>query len=64
ALSLAHRVQDAIQMPVAVDGVEHRLSASVGIALGHADAEALLGDADAAVYRAKAVPGGRVEVAR
>jgi diguanylate cyclase (GGDEF)-like protein/PAS domain S-box-containing protein len=63
ALSLAHRVQDAIQMPVAVDGVEHRLSASVGIALGHADAEALLGDADAAVYRAKAVPGGRVEVA-
>ncbi|MGI8571925.1 MAG: diguanylate cyclase domain-containing protein [Solirubrobacteraceae bacterium] len=64
ALALAQRVQDAVGTPVSIDGVEHRLSASVGIALGHDDADALLSDADAAVYRAKAAPGGSVEVSR
>jgi GGDEF domain-containing protein len=49
-------------VPVMVRGVEHHLSASVGIALGNADPDALLGDADTAVYRAKADPSGRVEV--
>ncbi len=64
AVALGRRVQQAIELPVSVDGVEHRLSASVGIALGHDDPDALLGEADAAVYRAKAAPGGRVEVSR
>src|SRR4051812_22099690 len=48
-----------------VEGVEHRLSASIGIALGAAgrrDPDSLLADADAAAYRAKAEGRGRVEV--
>jgi diguanylate cyclase (GGDEF)-like protein/PAS domain S-box-containing protein len=62
AVALGRRVQEAVQVPVMVRGVEHHLSASVGIALGNADPDALLGDADTAVYRAKADPSGRVEV--
>ena len=34
------------------------------VALHHAGADALLADADAAVYRAKAAGGGRVELVR
>jgi diguanylate cyclase (GGDEF)-like protein/PAS domain S-box-containing protein len=64
AVALAQRVQEAIGEPFSIDGVEHRLSASVGIALGHGDPDALLGNADAAVYRAKAAPGAGVELAR
>src|SRR5437868_6725597 len=55
ALVLGRRLQDAIRRPVKVRGVEHGLSPSHGTALGHADPERLLGHADAAVYRAKAV---------
>ncbi len=62
AVALGRRVQEAVQVPVMVRGVEHHLSASVGIALGNADPDALLGDADTAVYRAKADSSGRVEV--
>jgi diguanylate cyclase (GGDEF)-like protein/PAS domain S-box-containing protein len=62
ALALADRLEAAIGKPVEVAGVEHRLSASIGIALGHQDADALIRDADAAVYRAKAAGGARVEV--
>ncbi|MDQ6817938.1 MAG: sensor domain-containing diguanylate cyclase [Actinomycetota bacterium] len=64
AVALGRRVQEAVQVPVVVRGVEHQVSASVGIALGHDDPDALLGDADAAVYRAKADPSGRVEFFR
>jgi diguanylate cyclase (GGDEF)-like protein/PAS domain S-box-containing protein len=60
ALALGRRLQDAIELPLAVGGAEHRLSVSIGIALGHQDPEMLLGNADIAVYRAKAVGGGRV----
>jgi GGDEF domain-containing protein len=49
-------------VPVAVSGIEHRLSASIGIALGQDDADTLLREADAAVYRAKAAGGARVEI--
>jgi diguanylate cyclase (GGDEF)-like protein/PAS domain S-box-containing protein len=64
AIALGHRLAEAIAEPLDVDGVEHRLSASIGIALGTArrDPDALLGDADAAAYRAKAEGRGRVEV--
>jgi diguanylate cyclase (GGDEF)-like protein/PAS domain S-box-containing protein len=62
ALALADRLEAAIAAPLGVGGVEHHLSASIGIALGSDDAGALLRDADAAVYRAKAAGGARVEV--
>jgi diguanylate cyclase (GGDEF)-like protein/PAS domain S-box-containing protein len=62
AAALGRRMQEAIRLPLAVAGTEHSLSASIGIALGHADADLLLKDADKAVYRAKARGGGRVEL--
>ena len=62
AVALARRLQETIEVAVTVDGVEHELSASIGIALGHADPDALLGNADAAVYRAKAEGRGRIAV--
>jgi len=61
ALALGRRLQEAIQLPLTVGGVEHGLSASIGVALGHTNSDALLADADAAVYRAKAIGRGRVE---
>ena len=62
ATALGRRMEQAIRQPLAVDGAEHRLTASFGIALGDADAVALPARADAAVYRAKAAWRGRVEV--
>src|SRR3954454_1599256 len=61
ALALGDRLLAAIRAPLTVDDVEHRLTASIGAALGRTDPDALLGDADAAVYEAKA--GGRDRVA-
>jgi diguanylate cyclase (GGDEF)-like protein/PAS domain S-box-containing protein len=61
-LAVGQRLQESIRLPLRVGGVQHRLSASIGIALGHTDPDALLGHADAAVYRAKAVGRGRVEL--
>jgi diguanylate cyclase (GGDEF)-like protein/PAS domain S-box-containing protein len=62
ALALAQRLQQQIRVPMTIDGVAHGLSASIGVALGHADPDALLGNADMAVYRAKAGGPGRVEL--
>jgi diguanylate cyclase (GGDEF)-like protein/PAS domain S-box-containing protein len=62
AIALADRLEAAIGAPCTAGGIEHRLSASIGIALGHDDAETLIREADAAVYRAKAAGGARVEV--
>jgi diguanylate cyclase (GGDEF)-like protein/PAS domain S-box-containing protein len=65
AIQLGLRLTEAINEPLEIDGVEHRLSASIGIALGSAgrrDPDTLLADADAAAYRAKAEGRGRVEV--
>jgi diguanylate cyclase (GGDEF)-like protein len=62
ARAVGLRLQDAIRMPLRAAGAIHHLSASIGVALGHVDADALLGDADAAVYRAKARGRGCVEV--
>src|SRR3954447_18141663 len=65
AIALGHRLTEAIHEPLDVDGIEHRLSASIGIALGAAgrrDPESLLADADAAAYPAQAEGRGRVEV--
>lgn len=62
AVALGERLHEAIRLPVAVGGAVHDLSASIGIALGRADPDALLGYADSALYRAKARGGGRLEV--
>lgn len=53
---VAERILHELQQPLAVDGRDVSASASVGIALsmtGYDDADALLRDADAAMYRAK-----------
>jgi diguanylate cyclase (GGDEF)-like protein/PAS domain S-box-containing protein len=65
AIALGQRLTEAIGEPLEVAGAEHRLTASIGIALGGAgrrDPDALLAEADAAAYRAKADGRGGVEV--
>ena len=65
ALGLGWRVAAAVQEPLEVSGTEHRLSASVGIALGRGesvDPDGLVSHADAAAYRAKEGGRGIVEI--
>jgi diguanylate cyclase (GGDEF)-like protein/PAS domain S-box-containing protein len=62
ALTVGRRLQEAIQLPFTAGGTEHRLSASIGIALGDSEPDALLAEADAAAYRAKAAGRGRIEL--
>jgi diguanylate cyclase (GGDEF)-like protein/PAS domain S-box-containing protein len=62
ALALGQRLESAIREPLEVGGVTHLLSASIGVALGRTDPDALLGDADTAVYGAKAAGRGRVQL--
>jgi diguanylate cyclase (GGDEF)-like protein len=65
ARAIAERVRSALRRPVIVgEGVVVEPGASVGVALsdGNATAEAMLRDADAALYRAKAEGRDRVEV--
>jgi diguanylate cyclase (GGDEF)-like protein/PAS domain S-box-containing protein len=62
ALAVAHRLQDALRPSFTAGGVEHQLSASIGVALGDREPDRLLADADAASYRAKAAGRGRVEL--
>jgi diguanylate cyclase (GGDEF)-like protein len=62
ALGLGGRLESAIREPLEVDGVTHRLTASIGVALGRTDPDTLLGDADSAVYEAKAAGRGRVQL--
>ena len=62
AVALGRRLHQALEQPLVIGGIEHKLSASIGIALGQTDPDGLLGNADAAVYRAKAHGRGRVEL--
>ncbi len=62
ALAVGRRLQEAIESPLIAGGAEHTLSASIGIALGDSDPDALLANADAASYRAKAAGRGRIEL--
>jgi diguanylate cyclase (GGDEF)-like protein len=62
ALMLGRRLQQAIQLPLTIDAVEHAPSASIGISVGHDDPDVLLSDADTAAYHAKSHGGGRVEL--
>ena len=66
AVAIADRVSTAFAQPFAIDGVDHFVSASIGVAVSRAgeertvNAELLIRDADAAMYRAK--EGGRSRV--
>jgi diguanylate cyclase (GGDEF)-like protein/PAS domain S-box-containing protein len=59
AIAIADRVSAAFAQPFSMDGVEHFVSASIGVAVARAsderaaNAELLIRDADAAMYRAK-----------
>ncbi len=64
-VAIAQRVQSALDEPFELADGRHSLSASIGIALardGDGSVEALLRDADAAMYRAKQAGGGRHEL--
>jgi diguanylate cyclase (GGDEF)-like protein/PAS domain S-box-containing protein len=68
ALAIADRVAAAFAEPYAIGGAEHFVTASVGIAVTRPsdrepiDAELLIRDADAAMYRAKERGRGRFEL--
>ncbi|HEV7769322.1 MAG TPA: EAL domain-containing protein [Solirubrobacterales bacterium] len=59
AIAIADRISAAFAQPFSMDGAEHFVSASIGIAIaspaeeGATNAELLIRDADAAMYRAK-----------
>ena len=56
ALVLAERIQQSLAEPFVLDGEEHFLTASIGVALATArydGPDSLMRDADAAMYRAK-----------
>jgi diguanylate cyclase (GGDEF)-like protein/PAS domain S-box-containing protein len=59
AIAIADRVSTAFTQPFSMEGVEHFVSASIGVAVARAaeqrtvSAELLIRDADAAMYRAK-----------
>ncbi len=65
AVRVAERIQKTLQQAFSLDGHEVFTSASIGLAAsttGYDGAEALLRDADTAMYRAKALGGARCEV--
>jgi diguanylate cyclase (GGDEF)-like protein/PAS domain S-box-containing protein len=63
ATLLAERILRAIERPFSVAGRDVSITASIGIAFGKAeDAEAMLRDADTAMYRAKELGGARYEL--
>lgn len=65
AADLGRRVQAGLRGAICVDGLELPARASIGLAVAArtgADLDALLREADLAMYRAKSVGGDRVEV--
>jgi diguanylate cyclase (GGDEF)-like protein len=59
---VAQRVVDVLCAPIAIDGVEAFVGASIGVAVapvGSTDGDGLIRDADIAMYRAKADGRGR-----
>ncbi|TMK98245.1 MAG: EAL domain-containing protein [Actinobacteria bacterium] len=65
ALALAERVLETLRRPFVVGRTEVSMPASVGVALSRdpeADPEAMLREADVAMYRAKGSGGARMEV--
>jgi diguanylate cyclase (GGDEF)-like protein len=61
---LAERLQAVFDDPFSLAGRNHSVNASIGLAIGddEADAEALMRDADSAMYRAKERGRGRYEL--
>ena len=65
ALRVAERLQQALGQPFVLDGEAHFLTASIGVALAsgrYEGPEALMRDADAAMYRAKDRGRGECEL--
>jgi diguanylate cyclase (GGDEF)-like protein/PAS domain S-box-containing protein len=65
ALALAERVVQTLKEPFHVGGVEVSMPASVGVSITHdaeSDPEAMLREADVAMYRAKGAGGRRPEM--
>ncbi len=65
AVVLSERIQEGVRAPIAVGGTELVVTLSIGIAYdetGQSRPEALVRDADAAMYRAKAGGRDRTEV--
>lgn len=65
ALSVAHRIHQALKRPVPLRDTEIYMSVSIGIAISPIpviDPERLIADADAAMYQAKRKGGNRTEV--
>jgi diguanylate cyclase (GGDEF)-like protein len=66
ALRLAERLQAAVSQPTVINGRAFHVNASIGVALTDAasdlTADELLRDADLAVYKAKALGRGRIEL--
>jgi diguanylate cyclase (GGDEF)-like protein/PAS domain S-box-containing protein len=65
ALAVAERVLHALQEPFAIGSTDVSMLASVGVSVSHdpdADPEALLREADVAMYRAKRSGGYRLEL--
>ena len=60
----AERLADALAEPINLDGESIHISASIGVALAEPDStpEALLADADSAMYTAKRTGRGRFEI--
>jgi diguanylate cyclase (GGDEF)-like protein/PAS domain S-box-containing protein len=66
AAMVAERIADAFSKPFLLEGVEHFITASIGIAVvrpgdGDIDADTLIRNADAAMYRAKERGRARTE---
>ncbi|MFC0677931.1 EAL domain-containing protein [Lysobacter korlensis] len=62
ACGVAQRVQDAMQRPMSIAGRDLQTSSSIGIAIGdsrYQSTDAILHDADTALYRAKAAGRAR-----
>ncbi len=64
AVRLAERLQRVFGDPFVLGNREHVVNASIGVAIGddNADADALMRDADSAMYRAKEQGRGRYEL--
>ncbi len=65
AMALAERVLEALQGPFRLDKTEVTMPASVGVSVSrnpNADPEAMLREADLAMYRAKSAGGRRLEL--
>jgi len=64
ATRIANQLTSALEAPIVLNGRDHVVSASIGIALGTPESSAadLLRDADAAMYNAKQAGRGRYEL--